>query len=473
MMNTEKKILGVIEKALQINLDPSIYGTIAEIGAGQEVARNFFIAGGAAGTIAKTMSAYDMQVSDAIYGQESDKRYVTYSRVQKMIDREYNLVVERLEKHRSQKTTYFAFANTISAKSYYKEQDCHGWIGIKFQTEPLSEPSIIVLHVRMKDNSNFEQQQALGILGINLIYGAFYYKDHPEFLIESLLDNLTKERIEIDMIRFAGNRFKNTDNRLMALHLVESGLTHSVFFDSKGEPIQANDLLYKKDLLVLRGSFRPFTLLHQDIFNSARAQVIQNETVEPDNLILLPEISMSHLMDFGNLDKSDFLGRVDTLNQMGFPVQITDCVQFYQLQSQLKQFAINNIFIVLGIKNIYEIFNESNYSDLNGGMIEGLGRLFSGETHIFVYPKLLENNNIQYVHEIDFDESFKYLFQHFLINKQIKALSNINTSLLTIFARVIREEMKKGDGSWKNQLPSNVYQLIKEKRLFGYQQDIK
>lgn len=466
-MAIQKTVKGTIEKALQVNLNPKIYGTIAEIGAGQEVARNFFVAGAAAGTIAKTMSAYDMKFSDAIYGTEKNGRYVSYSRVNKMLDREYGLVLERLEDNRPENTTYFSFADTVAAKGFKSARDCHGWLGIKFQTEPLGKPNKIVLHVRLRENSNVLQQQTLGQLGINLIYAAFYYSQSPEKAIDSLLDNLSTDRIEIDMIEFSGPQFQRVDNRLMAVYLVRSGLTHSVFFTSNGNPVQGSDLLYGKNILSLRGSFRPFTIVHEDIIRCSKEAFLANNTFNEDEIVILPELSMSHLLTFGDLDVADFLGRVDTLCKMGFSVQISDFARFHELKCHLAQFTKERISISLGIKNIVEVFSESTYSDLAGGIIEGLGNLFSSGTNLYVYPKLLKDGIIKRVDEMDFNDEIKFLFQHFMQNKRLISLTNFDTKIIDVFTRDIREEMKNHDNSWKKKVPKVVYKLITEKGLFG------
>lgn len=466
-METSKPT-SAIEKALKINLDPSIYGTIAEIGAGQEVARNFFVAGGAAGTIAKTMSAYDMNISDAIYGKEPDGRYVSRSRLEKMMEREYNLLVERLELVRASDTIYFAFADTVVAKGYKSDRDCHGWMGIRFQHSPLSSHNSIVLHVRMKDDSNVQQQQALGILGINLIYGAFYLRQEPETLISSLLDGLSTSRIEIDMIKFDGNFFQDVDNRLMALHLVQSGLTHSVFFTSDGNPVQAYDLLYKKDVMVLRGSFRPFTLVHMDMYNTSINAWKAQAKEDAGHLVFLTELSMSHLMAFGSLDKSDFLGRIDTLCGMGFDVQISDFSYFFQLKMYLSQFTKNPISFVLGIKNIAEIFSPDRFTEIPGSIVYSLSQLFSGSTRIFVYPKLLKTGEIRQVSEMSFETGSEYLFQHYLKNGLIYGLQNIKPELLSIFTKDIRDEISVGSKDWSAKVPEQVFRIVTEKKLFGY-----
>jgi hypothetical protein len=461
---------GTIEKALKINLDPQIYGTIAEIGAGQEVARNFFVAGAAAGTIAKTMSAYDMQFSDAIYGAEPDGRYVSYSRVNKMIDREYNLVLERLENHRPEDTKFFAFADTIAAKGFKSAHDCHGWLGVKFQSNPLEQPNKIILHVRLRENSNLQQQQTLGQLGINLIYAAYYLAQKPLKAIESLLDSLSTERIEIDMIEFAGPQFKHIDNRLMAVHLVRCGLTHSVFFTRNGNPVQGSDLLYRKHILALRGSFRPFTIVHQDMLHCAREAFLEENNFREDEMLVLTELSMSHLLAFGNLDETDFLGRVDTLCKMGFAVQISDFARFHELKCHLHQFTKKQVSIVLGIKNIVEIFSHGTYEDLTGGRIEGLGKLFSRDAKLYVYPKLLKDGVIRMVTEMTFKDEVKFLFQHFLLNRRILPLKRFNPEIIDVFTHDTREAMKNGDSEWEDKVPEVVAEVIKSQKLFGLKQ---
>src|SRR5438477_1572642 len=257
-------------KALKINLDPRWYGTFAEIGAGQEVVRWFFRVGGAAGTIAKSMSAYDMKVSDAIYGHA--ERYVSRGRLQAMLDREFDLDVERLGKERGDDHCFFAFADTVVARSYRGGNECHGWMGVKFQAQPHDEPSQIVMHVRMLDVEAFAQQEALGIVGVNLLYGAFFQHHEPDKLIESLLDRLTTGRVEIDMIQFRGIEFRGVDNRLMALKLVQLGLSGVAMFGPDREVLQPSEVLRKKAILVERGSFRPPTNVNLDMLETAKAR---------------------------------------------------------------------------------------------------------------------------------------------------------------------------------------------------------
>ncbi|NBC82961.1 MAG: TonB-dependent receptor [Bacteroidetes bacterium] len=457
-----------LEKALRINLDNRIYGTLAEIGAGQEVARNFFIAGGAAGTVAKSMSAYDMQVSDAIYGEEAHGRYVSRSRVTKMVDREYNLVVERLQERRSNQTLFFAFADTVAAKGYKTTKDCHGWMGLKFQLTPNAEANTIILHVRMKDNTNREQQLALGILGVNLIYGAFYHTDDPEYFIERLVDHLGTGRIEIDMILFSGPDFTEVDNRLMALQLVNSGLTRSVFFNSSGECIQASDLLYKKNILVLRGTFRPVTNVHLDIIRCGKEQILNDDAIEPGNLLFIAEISMANLFNKGNLDNEDFLGRVDTLCKLGFNVQISNYVRYFKLKEHLSQFTNQRIDLVVGVRKIDDIFKEAHYTDLKGGILEAFGILFSKESVLYVYPRLSKSGQQQTIENLWVDDEVKYLFRHFLYTRKMIPLNNYNPEVLHENVKAVGEQIEKGGNEWKDKVPELVFNEITTRGLFGF-----
>ncbi len=456
-----------VEKALKINLNPTIYGTIAEIGAGQEVARHFFLAGGAAGTIAKTMSAYDMQVSDAIYGEEPKKRYVSQGRVQKMIDREYQLVVERLGDCRPKGTRFFAYANTVAAKAYNSERDCNGWIGLKYQLVSCEAPNDIVLHVRMKDRTNTQQQVALGTLGINLIYGAYYFYDKPEMLIEQLKENCV-DRIEVDMIRFSGPQYKDVDNRIMALQLVKQWLTRSVIFTKNGEPTTPSDLLYKKNVLLLRGSFRPFTYVHADIIKCGYETFMQEPNVEDGNSMVLTGISMSHLVSQGDVNISDYLGRIDILNKLGYDVQISDYLRLFRLVEYLRQYINKKIRVVSGIKDIRDVFTEHYYEGYPGGILHGLGLLFSGDTKLYAYPKLKNINEIITLDSIKTDNNLKHLFKHFTFNEKILPLDNYNSNILKFDTRSIREDLKKGPGKWKDKIPPDVYEEIVNKNLFGF-----
>ncbi|MGI8757968.1 MAG: TonB-dependent receptor, partial [Acidimicrobiales bacterium] len=324
------------QKALRINLDPRWYGTIAEIGAGQEVVRWFFRAGGAAGTIAKSMSAYDMAVSDAVYG--ATDRYVSKARLQAMLDHEYELNLERLSDERGDSTSFFAFADTVVARSFRGANECHGWMGVKFQAHPCDEPNQIVLHVRMLDTEASLQQEALGIVGVNLLHGAFFEWHEPENLVESLLDRLSTGRIEIDLIQFGGIEFRSVDHRLMAMKLVQLGLSGAAMFGPNREVLQPSEVLRKKAVLVERGSFRPTTLVNLDMLECALAKFEADPAVAGRPVLPLMELTMHNLRGGGaDVDRRDFLARADLLGACGMTVLISDYFEYYRLAAYLAQ----------------------------------------------------------------------------------------------------------------------------------------
>ncbi len=373
-MSEQLELLTTNRKALTINLDDAKYGTLAEIGAGQEVARIFFQAGGAAGTIAKSMSAYDMTFSDAIYGKAP--RYVSRERLNTMLDHEYGLLIERLAQKRGDTTKFFAFADTVAAKSFRGNNECHGWMGIRFQSAPHGPPNEIIIHVRMWDKDNVLQQQAIGIVGINLIYGAFYYHNDLSRLIQSLVDNVGSDRIEVDMMRLSGPSFANVDNRLVSLYLVQHGLTNAVMFGANREVLQPSEILYKKAILVERGSFRPVTLVNVDMLNCACAQFMQEPEVKGKEIVVLMEITMNNLLATGGLNAQDFLSRVDLLGDIGFTVLISNYSEYYRLTTYFRRYTQEMIGVAMGINNLLEVFNEKYYEHLAGGILENFGRLF-------------------------------------------------------------------------------------------------
>src|SRR5690554_1872902 len=239
--------LSVRQKALKINLGRRFYGTLSEIGAGQEVARHFFQAGGASGSIAKTISAYDMTFSDEIYGREESGRYVCENRLKRMLNKEFNLLQTRLGSTRGKDHQFFAFANTVAALNFQRTNESHGWMGVRFQDAPENEVSEVIIHVRMLDPQNILQQDAIGIIGVNLIYAAFFLHRYPEAFILSLLDHLDSSRIEIDFIKFSGKAFEKIDNRLMNLFLLQQGMTDAIMFDERGEVVLPSDVLYRSE----------------------------------------------------------------------------------------------------------------------------------------------------------------------------------------------------------------------------------
>lgn len=459
---------GTIQKALELNLDPTKYGTIAEIGAGQEVARFFFRAGGAAGTIAKTMSAYDMKFSDAIYGAEQDRRYVSRSRLLKMLAHEFDLLIERISDTRPKNTTFFVFADTVAAKGYKTTHDCHGWLGVRLQLHPKSEPSDIILHVRLLDEENYAQQEALGILGTNLIHGAFYHHRTPEKLIEKLIDDIGPNRIEVDTIQFLGPYFEDLDNRLLALHLVKAGLTNAVLFSPEGEVQQAAEVMRKKPVLVIRGSFRPVTYVNVDMMRCGLERFITEQGIEAEKVVTLAEITTAKLIAGDVIDPHDFLARVDMLNTLGINVLISNFVRFFRLREYLSRYTKRLIGIVLGVDNIQDIFDEKFYEGMEGGILEAFGKLFPGQSKMYVYPKLKPDGNLLTADALEVPKHLRHLYSHLLENGFIQSLEGCDKSKMGFYSRDILAALKRGQRGWEQGVPESVAQAIVQKRLFGY-----
>jgi hypothetical protein len=463
----EDSVLDTHQKALQVNLDPSKYGTFAEIGAGQEVARWFFRVGGAAGTIAKSISAYDMVVSDAIYGPA--ERYVSRRRLYTMLDHEFQLLKERLDEKRGTTTKFFVYADTVTARSYRNSDESHGWMGIRFQIEPRAEPSQIIIHVRMLDRENLQQQEALGIMGVNLIHGALYKHGDPEQLIMALMDNLTSERVEVDMIKFSGPSFEKVDDRLMSLQLVEKGLANAAMFTADGEVVQAAELLYKKPILVERGSFRPITKVTIDMLECAQAQFVQEPNVLGEEIVVLMEMTMKNLTTEAGIDHKDFLDRVDLLGTLGKTVLISNYGEYYRLAAYLFRYTKKMIGIVMGVPTLREIFDEKYYADLEGGILESFGRLFKNALKVYVYPQREPaTGSIITAENLRVAPNLRHLYSYMLENHFIQGIKDYKDSYLPIFSRECLAKMKKGDTSWENMVPPQVATMIKERELLGY-----
>jgi len=377
---------GTVEKALAINLDPLVYGTIVEIGAGQEVARWFFQAGAAAGTIAKTMSAYDMKVSDEIYGVADGQRYVSRSRLERMLEREYDLVVARVEDQRPEGTRFFAFADTVTAQGFQTRAECHGWMGIRLQLAPKAPPDEIILHVRMLDDTNLDQQEALGILGVNLIHGAFHLAETPELLLRGLMDNLRWGRLEIDLVEFRGPTLGVLDNRLMALELVKGSLARAVLFDPDGRVVIPADALYKKRVLAMRGTFHSVAQRDIDLFAHAKARFRGDTSDSGTEVLTMAEMTMAQLANDGQVDTVDFLARVDRLTGAGYHVLISEFFRHFRVRQYLGLYNREAVALVVDMEGLRDIFYEEYYDTLAGGLLESLGQLFPPATVAYVYP---------------------------------------------------------------------------------------
>ncbi|MBK8702731.1 MAG: TonB-dependent receptor [Saprospiraceae bacterium] len=455
------------QKALEINLDPSIYGTFAEIGAGQEVARYFFQVGAAAGTIAKTMSAYDKVYSDHIYGSEPSGRYVCESRLYKMLDHEYELMFARL-RHERPDTNFFIFADTVSALNYQRTIKGNGWMGLRFQLHPGSEPNDLVLHVRLLDNDNHLQQQAIGILGVNLIYACYRYPNDPEVLLQSLYDGL-RGRARIDMVRLTGPDFESVDNRLLCLWLVKHGLTEVAMFGPDRRSMHPSESIYKKDALVVRGSFRPPTLVNLDMLRASFQQFRQDPDVDASKSCLLTEITLDNLRAEGEMDEQDYLDRVELLNALGQMVLITDCGEYQKLIAYLSEFKINRLGLVTGVRELLDLVNEKYYHNREGSLLAAFGELFTANVRMYVYPAMQEGSDeLMTARHMPIPEGIKFIYQHLLDNRQIEDVTGYNPEILHIFSKEVLSMLHQGEPGWEAMVPAKVATLIKEKCLFDF-----
>lgn len=470
-----QQVLTPKQKALDINLNPKIYGSFAEIGAGQETVRFFYRAGAASGTVAKAMSAYDKEMSDSIYGIEENKRYVTQARLKKMLDHEIDLMRERLTQDNYKDKAFFTYANTVTTIDYSKKNEGHGWVGIRFKLNVEDEKANeIILHVKFKENSAQLQQETLGVLGVNLIYGAYNYYDNPRRLINSLYDTLDKDQLEIDMINFRGPQFKYVDNRLMSLQLVKNGMTDVVVFNSEGKNILPADLLYKKNIFAIRGSFRPFMNVNMDMFEGGLEVFNQEEGVSKDNTEILFEITLSNLMASGKegqLNERDFLDRADIIGKLGYNVIISNFSEYYKLTDYFTKFTRNKtkIGLAMGVNNLLEIFNEQYYEKLPGGIMEAFGKLFKKDVKIYLYPYLDKEKDILLTSKnLKVSDNLHELYKYFLYNGRIEDILNYNKDYLHSYSRKILEKIALAESGWESECPEGVADLIKERGMFGY-----
>jgi hypothetical protein len=460
----ERKQLSTYEKALAINLDLMRYGVFAEIGAGQETANWFFRVSGSAGTVAKTISAYDMTMSDALYGKAS--RYVSQSRLHSMLAYEYDLLEKRLGPERGSDTTFFSFCNTVRARGYQDSGECHGWLGVRFQLKPDTEPCEIVIHVRLLDETNSDQMDALGKVGVNLIYAAFYHRDSLGDFVNSLADGVSKESVEVDMLRFSGEGFRYVDNRLCALQLVQSGLTDAAMFNEKGEIIQAADSLYKRPILLLRGSFNPVLKLHLDMIQQSRvafSKIMSEE--ERSRALEICEISMNNLLrDGGAVDHEDFIDRADALQALGKTVLISRSAEFHRIATYLSRYTAEPIGIILSIGLLNELFKDKWAANLAGGVLESFGRLFKNRVQLFVYP-WHNTHSMELVTAENFraPKNWQYFYRHLMQNERIVPIGVGDPGLLANTGRKIMKKIESNDASWRDWVPEEAHAMVERK----------
>ena len=468
---SQRQNIGTAQKALSTNLDAKRYGTFAEIGAGQEVVRWFFRVGGASGTIAKSMSAYDMTVSDAIYGP--CQRYVSRERLFMMLDHEYELIAERLDCKRGASTSFFVFADTVATRNFGGTNECHGWMGVKFQTAPQSEPNQVIIHARLLDKDSLSQQEAIGILGVNLLHGAFELWQSPEQLMESLLDNLSLDRIEVDMIKFSGPDFEGVDGRLMVLKLVQLGLSNAAMFSAQGEVLQPSEALYKRPIIVERGSFRPVTLVNLDMLECAQSQFAQQEGVDESRVLRVFEITMNNLLatrdESGEINYADFLARVDLLAATNATVLISNYFEYFRLAGYLNRMTSEKIGITMGVPSLRDLFDEKYYDNLEGGILESFGRLFKNGLKLYVYPlKEPMTGQLTTVQKLKVAPHLASLYEHLVENGSIESIDFYQRDYLHIFSRDVLKKIGAGDRAWEKMVPPQAVELIKERGYFGF-----
>lgn len=465
-----ENIPSVKAKALKINLNSHIYGTFAEIGAGQEVARHFFRSGGASGTIAKTMSAYDKAFSDAIYGEEPDHGYVSESRLKKMLSHEVNLLETRMSRENNPDKMFFTYANTVATIDFAKKYKGHGWMGIKFQTNSKDDFSQIHIHVRFHNFEAKSQQETLGLMGLNLIYGAYYKHDKPKKLLKYLYDHIDSEAIEIDTINFSGPLFKNVDNRVMSMELIKNGMTEAVMFGPDGNNILPARVLYKKNILAIRGRFRPVTKVNEDMINESIEIISHQEDYVKEDHLTVFEITLSNLKTSnGNINELDFIHRATLLCSLGQTVMITNFKEYYRLAEYFSNYTQEKIVLTMGVNNLIEVFDEKYYNHLKGGILEAFGKLFFKNLKVFLYPmkdskdgKIINSNNLQV------DTKIKNLYKFFKSNNKIIDIFSFNEKLLDIYSEKVLSMIQNNEKGWEDSIPDAVTKLIKEKKLFGY-----
>lgn len=468
MNNQYERGLGTLQKALKINLNGHIYGTFAEIGAGQEVAATFFKAGGASGTVAKSMSAYDMTFSDAIYGHLKDKRYVCEERLESMLNHEYELLIERLNEKRGSTTRFFSFANTVVTLNYHKNNHPHGWLGCRFQTEPGGEYHDVILHIRLLDNDTILQQQAVGIIGVNLIYACFFYSDSPEIFLESLRDNIDQDRFQLDSLKFHGPAFKDIDERLMSLRLVRYGFSDVAIFGPDGKNVQPSDILYKKNIFTLRGRFRPITNVHLDMLENGLRQFKEEPDVDPDKILVLFELTLQSLRSTDeDIDQKDFLDRVDILCTLGHTVMITNYVEYHKLVNYLSVFSKEKLGLIMGYPNLEYIFEEENYNELPGGILQSFATLFSKNIKAYIYPTMKDGvimNCMRFSPANHLNDLFRYL----TANNKIEDIFHYNQTNLHVTTDDMLSLIQSGEVAWEENVPKEVASFIKDRCLFGF-----
>ena len=454
------------EKALSINLDGAKYGTIAEIGAGQEVVRWFFHVGKASATVAKSISAYDMAISNGLYGPTP--HYVSRARLESMLDTEFGQLAAQLDPVRGERSSFFVFADTIATHTSSRLSGGHGWLGVRFQPQPRAEPSEIIIHIELSDTLTANRQEAVGLVGVNLIYGAFTSYQDPVALIHGLMDGLDRRRVEIDMIKFSGPVFSGVDNRLIALQLVEQGLTDAAMFTAAGEVVQPSEILHGRPVVVERGSFRPVTNVIMAMMDAAVQQIAEGAGAKSGDPVVVMEMTLKNLMSGPSIDHQDFLARADTLGALDKLVAISSHTRFDTVTTYLRQYTQEKIGFVAGVPTVTAIFDEQYYQSLDGGILEGLGRLFKGPVTLFAYPTLsAPTAEIESADKLAIRPELTHLYAYLFENGFIVPVRDFDLEQLHVTPADVLKKIQAGDPTWADYVPAPAAEVIRKKKLFG------
>ncbi len=461
-------VLSTKEKAVKININSGYFGTIAEIGGGQETARHLFQAGGASNSIAKSVSAYGKEFSDHYYGQGTDIRYVGRDRLCHMLGCEYRELVTLLSDSRHDKK-FFAFANTVETLNFHKTNRGHGWLGVAFEGSDRHKPNFVYIHVNLLENDGLLQQYSLGTLGVNLIYAALFKYTEPRESLVSLLDNLARDRVEVDFIHVEGPDFPGVDNRMLNVQLVWHDMTPAIMFDRMGAVYQPSDMLYKKNVLVFRGVFRPINNLGLDIIEHSLEVFKRDEDYQPDNTIAFCEITLNHLKQDDDLDERDFLDRVDLLNQLGQSVMVSNFRRFFKLVDYFGRFRMQKLRMVIGLPTFIKVLNKEAYDDLRGGFLEAMGKLFAQKTKVYLYPSLDANSRLPLLlRDAELPKDIQSIIEYLELNRKIVLLNNAQTRYLSISSEEVARLISANDSAFVKYVPPLVAETIQQKGLFGW-----
>jgi hypothetical protein len=382
---------------------------------------------------------------------------------------------ERISRDKHPDRLFFSYANTVATIDFSKRYKGHGWLGIRYQLEPdQKELDEIVLHVRFKQNEARLQQETLGIVGVNLIYGAFYKYHKPRKLLKYLYDHIDKDTIEIDMVNFNGPNFKGVDNRLISLQLIRNGMTDAVMFGPDGNNLLPAAKLYKKNILALRGSFRPATKVNMDMLQKSYDIFVRDRAVDESKAIVIFEITLSNLKASGEIDERDFMDRAELLCAMGHTVMISNFQEYYKLVEYLNNYTKAKIGLTMGVNNLVDIFDEKYYRHLSGGILEAFGKLFFKELQVYLYPmKNAETGQIMTSNNIKVHPRMKELYKFFKYNGKVMDIIDYDPEIMDIFSRDVFKKIVNNEQGWEDSLPAGIADIIKEKKLFAREVEVK